>query len=104
MALSYQANDYWLSETAGDILTSQPNPQTNLPQISKLKQFNFDIQEGVYYAGLQKDINSRVNPNDAWYNGDELKGVWMQIKLTAQNNKNSYLYLPTLSWSVSPRN
>jgi len=104
MALSYQANDYWLSETAGDILTSQPNPQTNFPQISKLKQFNFDIQEGLYYAGLQKDINSRANPNDAWYNGDELKGVWIQVKFTAQNNKNSYLYLPSISWIPSPRN
>jgi len=104
MALSYQANDYWLSETVGDILTSQPNPQTNLPQISKLKQFNFDIQEGLYYAALQKDINSRVNPNDAWYNGDELKGTWIQLKFTAQNNKNSYLYLPTISWIPSPRN
>ncbi len=104
MSLSYQANDYWLAQMAGDILTSQLNAQTGKPQISQLKQFNFDIQEGLYYAGLQKDMNSRANMLDAWYNGDYLKGVWLLVKLTALNNNNSYLYLPTLNISPSPRN
>ena len=104
MALSYQANDLWLAETAGDIITSQPNPQTNLPQISKLKDFNFDVQEGVTYSALWRDINSRSDPNAAFWNGDYLKGTFIKIKLTAQNNKGSYLYLPTCNYIISPRN
>lgn len=104
LALSYQANQYWVAPEDGDITTSQPNPQTNLPQISKLKSFNFDIQEGIYNAALQKDINSRTNGIDAWHNGDELKGVWVELKLQYLGSNFSYIYLPYISYSMSGRN
>lgn len=104
LAIGYQSNVLWTAPENGDILTSQPNSQTGMPQISKLKDFNFSIIEGEYIASLQRDINSRANPLDAWYNGDYLKGVWMQIKLTYHGNDFAYLYLPYMKYEVSNPN
>lgn len=104
LSLSYQSNQLWTADNDTDILTSQPNPQTNLPQISKLKSFNFDVQEGVYYAALKKDINSRANALSAWHNGDELKGVWIELKLEYKGSNFAYLYLPYIGYSLSGRN
>lgn len=104
MALSYEGNQLWTAPNDGDILTSQPNVQTGLPQISKLKDFDFNIQEGLYYAGMKRDINSRSNPLDAWYNGDYLKGTNVRIKLTYIGNDFAWLFLPSLNWIPSPRN
>lgn len=104
MALSYQANVKWTCENDGDILTNQPNPQTGFTQISKLKDFDFNVQEGVYYAAFKRDINSGTNPLDAWYNGDYLKGTNIQVQFTYNGSDYAYLFLPTLNWIVSPRN
>jgi hypothetical protein len=103
-ALAYQANQYWVADTNGDILTSQPNEQTGLPQVSQLKQIDFEVNEGVYYAGLLCDANSGLDPQEALVNGDILKGVWIQIKLTYKGSDFSYLYLPYIKSDLSPRN
>ena len=104
LTVAYQANQKWESPNNDDILTSQPNPQTNLPQISKLKNFNFEVQEGLYYSNFMKDINSRQNGLDAWYNGDELKGVWVQVRLQYTGSDFAYIYLPYVTYSLSGRN
>lgn len=103
-SLSYQANNVWTAPIEGDIISSQPNPQTGLVQTSVLRDFDFDVQEGLYYAALNFDMNSLPNKIQAIYEGDFLKGVWLQVKLTCFSSEYSWLYLPTLNWLPSPRN
>jgi len=103
-ALSYQANQYWIADTNGDINTSQKNDQTGMPQISQLKTGDFEISEGLYYAPLLFDANSKSNAQEALVNGDVLKGVWIECKLTYKGSDFSYLYLPSIKWDISPRN
>lgn len=104
LGLGYQSNKLWTAENPGDILTTQLNPQTELPQISKLKAFNFSLIEGEYVAAFQRDINSRIDKLDAWYNGDYLKGVATEILLTYKGKDFAYLYLPYLKYAVSNPN
>jgi len=103
-ALAYQADGYWVSETNGDITTSQPNEQTGLPQISQLKQVDYEISEGLYYAGLLRDVNSMTNPQEGLVNGDFLKGVWLEVKFTYKGTNFGWLYLPYCKSDISPRN
>jgi hypothetical protein len=103
-ALAYQASGYWVAETNGDIVTSQPNEQTGLSQISQLKQLDFEINEGVYYAALLRDANSMADARVALQEGDFLKGVWIECKLTYKGTDFSYLYLPYIKYEPSPRN
>ena len=104
MSLAYQSNQLWTAATKGDIITSQTNPQTGQEQESRLKDFNFSIEENVRYAALLRDMNSRQNELDAWYNGDYLKGTNMVLKLSYIGNEFSWLYLPTINWIPSPKN
>lgn len=104
LTIAYQANQKWESPEMGDIVTSQPNPQTNLPQVSRLKNFNFEIQEGLFYSNFMKDMNSRQNSLDAWYNGDELKGVWIEVRLQYTGAGFSYVYMPYVTYNLSGRN
>ena len=104
LTVAYQSNKIWESPDMGDILTSQPNPQTNLPQVSRLKNFNFEIQEGLFYSNFMKDMNSRQNSLDALYNGDELKGTWIQVRLQYTGSEFSYIYLPYVTYNLSGRN
>lgn len=103
-ALAYNANQYWVAPVNGDIVTSQPNPQTGMPQISQLKLPDFDIQEGLTYAALWRDANSMADAREALVNGDYLKGVWIETKLTYYGSDFSTLYLPYIKSDVSPRN
>lgn len=103
-SIGYQANQYWLAEEFGDVLTSQPNPQTNKSQVSRIKQFCFDVQEGRYVAYLLRDENSMADAREALVRGDYLKGVFVEIKLTYKGNNFAYLYLPVIKYSISNRN
>jgi hypothetical protein len=103
-ALAYQGNQYWTSPTNGDIVTSQPNPQTGLPQISQLKEFDFDIEEGLRYAAFWRDANSMMDAREALVNGDFLKGTSIEVKLTYYGNDFANLYLPYVKYDLSSRN
>ena len=103
-SLGYEANQLWIADVNGDVITSQPNQQTGLPQISAVRDWNFDIQEGRYRAFLNRDANSLPDPIEALNNGDYLKGTWIKIKLTYKGNNFAFLYLPYVNWSVSQRN
>lgn len=103
-AVAYQANQYWVSDTDGDITTSQPDEQTGLPQISQLKQVDYEINEGLYYAGLLRDSNSGTNSQIALVEGNYLKGTYLVVKFTLKNSNFGYLFLPYLKSSISPRN
>ena len=103
-SIGYQANQHWLAEGDGDIVTSQPNIQTGMQQISKLKEWCFKIQEGKYVAYLLRDENSKADAREALVNGDYLKGFWIEIKLTYRGNSSAFLYLPYINYSISNRN
>lgn len=103
-ALAYQGNQYWVCPLNGDIITSQPNPQTGFPQISQLKQADFDIQEGLRYAAFLRDANSMIDAREGVAFGDYLKGVWIETKLTYKGSEYSYLYLPYTKYDLSSRN
>ena len=102
--ISYYANNTWVANGEGDVLTSQINPQTGMGQVSVLRNFDFEVEEGPYYAAFNGDMNSMPDKMKAIYEGDYLKGVWLQLKLTYEGNDFSFLYLPTLQWIPSPKN
>jgi hypothetical protein len=104
LALAYQSNNFWTSDNVGDIVTSQPNPQTGLPQISNLIQADYEINEGLYYAALMRDGNSMANQAMAICEGDVLKGTYIVIKMSFNGNGFIYLFSPYLTYIVSPRN
>lgn len=103
-SIRYEANQYWIAKSLGDVTTSQPNPQTNLPQISKFFQEDFTIEEGIYFNALLRDANSMQNQQLALWEGDFLKGVWAQLKLTYSGSQFAWLFATALGYEISQRN
>ena len=103
-ALAYQGNHYWVAKNSGDIITSQQNKETGLPQISQLKEVDFEINEGLYYAALLRDENSMSDARLSLLEGDFLKGTSIEITLTYYGSEQSFLYLPYLEYDLSSRN
>jgi hypothetical protein len=91
--VTLDSSDYWTSPTIGDVITS-------LGQSSNLVQSDYEINEGMYHAALQRDNNSIGGV----INGDYLKGSWMQAKFT--NSATSLVYLSGLylGYIISNRN
>lgn len=104
LALAYQSSGFWTSDTVGDVITSQPNPQTNLPQISNLVQSDYTIEEGNYYAAFMRDGNSLANQQLAICEGDYLKGVWIKIKMSYSGTGFVYMFAPYVTYANSSRN
>ncbi len=111
--LSYQSNKIWTasdleafttSENIDAIVTSFLNPQTGFQQTSRLKEFNFEVFEGLNTAALLRDINSNQVALEGLYEGDYLEGFWIKLKLSYKGKDFSYIYLPTIGWEVSNRN
>ena len=73
IGLMEQSNSLW---TTLDIVTSTPN------QKSSLNGDDFLQKEGIWFASFLRDINS---PNGL-YEGDDLKGNWIKIKLDNTSN------------------
>ncbi len=106
-AIGYQSNEIWVSPTKGDVITSNINPQTQLPTVSAIRSFDYDLQENVYVAALNFDMNSMANENVALYEGDFLKGTWIKVKLICPAtvaNKLVFLTMPYITNSVSNKN
>jgi len=103
-AIAYQGDQIWSSSNAGDIITSMVNPQTNLRQMSELKEVDYEIQENIRYAAFLRDSNSMLDAQVALVEGDYLIGEWLQIKLTTSWTGFSYFYLPYILTQSSPRN
>lgn len=103
-SIAYQSNQFWVSDTNGDIITSMINPQTNLQQISQLKSVDYEIEENIRYAAFLFDANSMSDAQMALVEGDFLGGMWLQIKLIYKGSEFSYLYLPYILYELSPRN
>lgn len=102
-SIRYQANQYWIAKNLGDVLTSQPNLQTGLPQISKFFQEDFTIEEGVYFNALLRDANSMQNGAVALWEGDYLKGWYLTVKLTYSGNQFSWIFAPSIGYEISQR-
>lgn len=100
-ALAYEANQYWLAQNNGQVVTSQPNPQTNKAQISSIRKWNFEVNEGRYNSYLNRDANSMQDEREALVNGDYLKGVWIQITLTYGGSDFAFLYAPYIKYEKS---
>jgi hypothetical protein len=83
IGLMEQSNYLW---RALDIVTSTPNQQSNLLADDFLQK------EGIWFASFLRDINS---PNGI-YEGDDLKGNWIKLKLENSSN----FKINTLSISV----
>jgi hypothetical protein len=103
-SIRYQANQYWIAKSLGDVLSSQPNPQTGLPQISKFFQQDFTIEEGVYFNSLLRDANSMQDPIAALWEGDFLKGWYLLVKLSYSDGQFAWIYAPTIGYEISQRN
>lgn len=104
MTVGYEGNQFWVSDTNGDVLTSQPNQQTNLPQISQLKSVDYEINEGHFDASFLQDVNSMTDPILALVTGDSLKGVWVQIKFKFGGSDYAWLNIPQVGYVLSPKN
>lgn len=102
-ALSFQSynNKLWTARNVGDISTSLFNPQTGLQQISQLIAQDFEIVEGQASAAFLRDANSGLNPALAVNEGDYLKGYWIRVLLTAQDNGFNALSAPFVRWTPS---
>lgn len=102
-SIGYQADSHWVSDTNADISTSMINPQTNLPQISQLKQRDYEVQENIYKAAFLRDANSKKDARVALVNGDTLKGTWIKVKLINKQGDFAYLHSPYVTYSISNR-
>lgn len=104
LSMGYQSNKLWTAPQAGDILTTSLDNPNGSEQISKLKEFNFQVIESEAIAAFMRDINSRPDKRDAFYNGDYLKGVALQLKLTYFGADFAFLYLPYIKYALSAPN
>lgn len=75
--LTTLGNTTWIAPTAGDI-------NTNMNQQSQLVASDFRIKDDKYHAAFKRDINSV----GGLYNGNVLKGSWIEIKFTPVNPQN----------------
>jgi hypothetical protein len=100
----YRAQEKWTSEVTGDIYTSYLNSQTGLQQISNLKDFDIEFDEGVWLASLKRDANSMADAAVAIHEGDYLMGDYLVWKFTTSGDNFNYLHAPYLLWSVTNKN
>jgi tricorn protease-like protein len=76
-SISLLANDYWLSQNQGDVLTNMGNE-------SKLVQDDYRIKDDKYHATFKRDMLSV----GGLYNGRTLHGSWLEINLKALSPQN----------------
>jgi len=99
--LSYRSNKIWTSDQLNDIQTSLTNPQTGLVQSSKLRSFDYEVDEGVTFAALLRDANSNNDPLEGLYNGDYLTGDFIIVRLRLLSAEYGFLFLVHLGWNPS---
>lgn len=102
--LSYQSGEKWTSPVNGDIITSEINDQTALPQISSLIAKDYKQRGNYFDAAFNRDANSMADAREALLDGDYLQGNWIQVKLTYFGDKFVHLYSPYINGENLPRN
>ena len=94
--ISYISNKTWVSDTNGDIITSELNDQTGLPQISSLIAKDYTRRGNHLDAAFLQDANSKLDNKLALLEGDVLNGLFITVKLTYKGSDSAYIYLPTV--------
>ncbi len=102
--LSYQSNEKWVAPVTGDIVTSELNEFTKLPQISALIEKDGTRRGNYVDFALLRDANSMADAREALINGDFLTGQYMVCKLTYFGDKFVHLFSPYVSDDNLPRN
>ncbi len=103
-ALSYQGNQYWVSDTNGEVFTSVSNEFTRVIQESQLKQRDY-TQRGNYFDGaFLRDANSMSNTQLALLEGDYLEGQYISVNFTYKGYGPSYFFQPYVNWQPNNRN
>ena len=104
LCLGYQADQWFLSPSVGDIITSFINPQTGFRQISQLIQQDGEIYEGKYVFAFLRDANSGLNAKIALLEGDYLMGQWIMVHLVYSGGQDGFFFAPYITYEDSPRN
>ncbi len=102
--VAYQANQKWVSEDDVDIYTSLVNPQTGLVQKSLLRDFDYIVDEGGYFASFLRDINSKSVALEGLYNGDYLTGYFIVVRFKCSSDEYAFINLPHVGWHLSQKN
>jgi hypothetical protein len=103
-SIVYQSNKMWFAPNIGDVNTSQTNEQTLLAQVSKFDTADVVLQEWMKTAALKFDANSRSNQLVGLWEGDYLKGFWIQMRLTYQGSDFTFIHSPYIKYNQSPKN
>lgn len=91
-----QSSSVWIPKSTA--IASQPSEtilvsseetaiQTSLNQVSNLDNQDFSLKEGVYFASLLRDVNSP----GGLFEGDDLKGNWIKLRLVNESDKKERL-------------
>ena len=75
-----------------------------MQQESQLIENDFEVEEGITNAALLRDANSMSNPDEALLEGEYLKGIWLEVKLSSKKSSFVYLNSPYIDYDLSPRN
>jgi hypothetical protein len=102
--VSYQSNSKWVSPVNGNILTSEINEQTGLPQISQLQEVDYSPRGNYFDGALLRDANSMSDARLALQEGDYLEGQWLEITFICNSLTRSSLFSPYLNWELNNRN
>jgi hypothetical protein len=103
-AVGYRAAEKWTSPVNGNIFTSYFNPQTGLQQISSLKDYDIEFEEGLWLASLKRDANSMSDASVAVYEGDYLMGDYLVWELITSGDNFNYIFSPYVLYSITQRN
>lgn len=102
--ISYQSNEKWESPVNGDIVTSEINEFTGLPQISALIARDYTPRGNYFDGAFLRDANSMADARLALVEGDYLSGQFVTCKLTYFGSKFVSLYAPYISDELNNRN
>lgn len=102
--VSSELSSFTKGENIDAIITSTVNQQTGFRQSSRLKDFNYSIENTKTAAALLRDINSGQNGLLALNEGDYLCGNWIEVKFTYKGSDYAFMWEIYLNYEISQRN
>jgi len=100
----YVSNEVWLSDTNGDIYTSEINDETGLPQWSSLKVMDYSTRGNFKDANFWRDSNSMQNAQVALVEGDFLAGCYISVNFTYKGVKFVKMWMPYVNYELNNPN
>lgn len=105
LAIAYQSSLVWSAPVNGDVETDTVNSQTLLRQQSRIMAQDFDSLENPNrYASFNRDVNSMSDVGVALWEGDDLNGHYVLVRLSHAANLDNFIFAPYITWSPLPRN